>query len=699
MRNFVGRKHELLYLEEFCSDCMGNCVCLYGGDGTGKSQLVNEFAMKMSAKYWTFIFKSTQHESPNNYGYQWLQNLLTGEAFFRGKDSWDKEMMVEAKIKDFIKLALSFDKASMEFRLVELFERLCTLLKGEQRLLIIIDTGSDLADDKSIKFFRYLSGKVPKKAKIILVQKNRSLWDLIKTESMGSLALTAFSEHEVTEIELTSSLCNNGNRPDLVQRLMNKTNGNPLYLNIIIKQLELVAIKGKINAEDIDALPDTPDKLFLEIYNSIADKDCLEILRWLSIVPDKTDLNIISHLTLFPTNKIKEILNNSEIRLFFDIKTSVLPEGDDEMELNSPHQIFINILRDKSFMSDNELADGYKKLSAYYLKEIQDNKDDFESLMHYHLTLFLSGDKEAYTKSADGLIEKFYTFMLRESCLEIITRTIEYCKTLEMKQELYVEFINQAGIICHEQRHVDDALDYFNMAIAIYKEIKNRAGEASALGNIGIVYRDIFKTEEAFESLQASLNIYTEIKDLNGQENILTQMWKIDYEMSNFDKAIGYLLKLMVITKEMGSAEKLSSVVGNIGNLYCGSGEFDNAVIYYEQALHIVEGLGNTEKTATYLSRIGIAYLYNGLQYESLEYFVNALKLNQKLANVHGEAAQYGNIGIAYKNIGDLDNALIYFKYALKLFTRKVSSKHIKLMKQNIDTVQMMIKKRDDKTE
>ncbi len=698
MLNFAGRKEELLHIEGFCSDNQSNLLYLSGDDGIGKSRLVNEFARKMSDKHWIFIFKPAQHESPNNYGYQWLKDFLTGDTFFNGRDAWIQEMEDEVKIKDFIKLALSFDNASMEFRIVELFERISSLLKNDQKLFIVIDPEDDLDGDKNINFFRYLSEKIHKKTKIILSQKNRAVLESIKRESVDVLDLTAISENETRKIILKSSIFNE-TRPDLVQKLVDNANGNPLYINFAIKQLEQVTVNEQVDESEINNLPDNTNDLLLTFYNSIHDKDCLEILRWLSIIPGTVDNDILSFLTLFPLEKIKECLEKSEIKLFFEIKENILSDDSTKLEIKPLHKTFVNILRHKSFPSEQELDNGYKKLSAYYLKKTLDDKENFASLANYHLSLYLSRDKEAYIKSANGLVEKFYTFMLRDSCIEIIKRTIDYCHSMKMEQEVYVDFINQAGIICHEQRHIDDALDFLNQAIAIYKKANNREGEASALGNIGIVYRDIFKTNKAFEFLQASLDIYTEIKDLNGQANILTQMWKIDYEMSNFDRAIGYLLKLMIITKQTGSNEKLSSVLGNIGNLYCGSGDFDKAVIYYEQALHIVESLGDAQKTAIYLSRIGISYLYNSLQYEALEYFSNSLKLYQNLGNIQGEATQYGNIGIAYKNIGDLENSLMYFKYALKLFTRRVSLKHIKLMKQNIDTVQKLIKKKEDLNE
>lgn len=693
MTNFIGRKEELNMINRFCSGEESRLLFVCGENGVGKTSLLNEFAKSASDKHWVFRFKPEQNESPHSYIFQWLNDFLTGRTFFKGAEAWKDIMQNEVKVIDFIKMALVFDKASMGFRVVELLERVTSLFSNDRRLVIIIDPDRDLQGQHNIEFIEYLAKKVSTKIRVIVAQSDNAILELVKGEKISSLCLSGFSEEETTDMIATSDLFNEENQY-LSQKVFEKSSGNVLYIESCLELLKQTIKDRKVVDTDIEKLPDGLAVLMHSIYMLNQDKDNLEVIYWVSIIPGVIDYDILSFLTSFSLEKIEHILNCEYVKLI--ISTEKIEAG---VVVKPVHQSIFEIVMKEHSGRENEVSSRYKRLSGYYLKKTLKNETDFDSLMYYNLCLLRSKDKEVFIRAARGLVDKFYAFLLRDSCIEILERVIAFSKETKAGVDDYVEFIRQAGIICHEQKHIEKALDLFNEAIAIYRTTKNRDGEASVSGNIGIVYRDIFETGKAFEFLQASLDVYTEIGDKIGQSNILTQMWKIDYEMSNFDRAIEYLLKLLVLTKEIGDVGKLMTIFGNIGNLYCGSGDFDKAVIYYEQALNVSEMLNDNQKIATFLSRIGISYLYSGLHLEALEYFINSLKLHQQLSNMQEEAVQFGNIGIAYKKIGDLDKALEYFSTALKIFTRRGAVKHIKLMKRNIDSIKKINDEKENQNE
>lgn len=708
MESFIGRKSEISQIEQFCKNDQNRILMIFGENGIGKTTLLNEFAKRVSNKNWVFYFSPEKDESLNNYIFQWLIDMLTGRNFLGGRNVWEKILKKEVKVFDFIKLALNFENTSLKSRFTELLKRVSTLIP-DGKLIVFIDPDKDFKGEDAVNFLCFLRDNIPSGVKVILTESDEGVFAYNKrfaeSDKVNSISLSGFTESEYQQMLFCDNLSDKFNS-EATKKIQEKSKGNPLYIKTCINLINKQDFKdGEIDVSFIDNLPDDLSGLMLKFYESIQDTVNRDIVNWISIVSNWINCDLAAFLTTLSVEKIIDSLKDREMENLIEVKNKPVADTcNPEIQFNSDginvcknemiikpfHRMFSDTAIKKLVEKGDDLSGRYKRLSAYFLNKMLYDNSDFESLRFYHLYLYRSQDKEAYVKASIGLIERFYSYLLRDSCIEIIERVIKYCDELGDDEDDYVELISKAGIICHEQRHIDKAINFLNRALFIFKKTGNKDGEALVLGNIGIVYRDIFKTDEALKHLEESLNKYTVLNNKLGQSNILTQLWRLNYEINYFDKAIEYLLKLMVITGDLGLTEKLPSIMGNIGNLYCGSSDFDKAVVYYEQALNICKIIGNQRKVASYLSRIGLAYLYNSLYFEALEYFSNSLTIHERSGNLHGEATQCGNIGIAYKKMGELDNALVYFKRALEIFTMRTSLKHAKMMRRNIATVQKM---------
>jgi tetratricopeptide (TPR) repeat protein len=59
---------------------------------------------------------------------------------------------------------------------------------------------------------------------------------------------------------------------------------------------------------------------------------------------------------------------------------------------------------------------------------------------------------------------------------------------------------------------VEQAIGYYEQALAIAQEIGHRQNEGNWLGNLGLAYRDLGQVEQAREYLEQALHIFEEIK-------------------------------------------------------------------------------------------------------------------------------------------------------------------------------------------
>ena len=62
---------------------------------------------------------------------------------------------------------------------------------------------------------------------------------------------------------------------------------------------------------------------------------------------------------------------------------------------------------------------------------------------------------------------------------------------------------------------MEKAIEYYEQALEISREIGHRRGEGSDLGNLGLAYRDLGQVEKAVDYLKQSLAIFEEIKSPN----------------------------------------------------------------------------------------------------------------------------------------------------------------------------------------
>ena len=187
---------------------------------------------------------------------------------------------------------------------------------------------------------------------------------------------------------------------------------------------------------------------------------------------------------------------------------------------------------------------------------------------------------------------------------------------------------NDLAILYHTKSQFPEAEAHWQKALELYREIKDRRGEAIALGNMGVVYR----------------------------------------ERGDLDRAVEHYLKALQIHRRIGYVQGEVSDLGNIGSVYQLKGDLDKALEHYSKALEIDRRIGYVLDEAIRLGNMGAVYGAKGDLEKALEYYLKALEIDRRIGNVQGKAIQLGNMGVVYQVKGDLNKALDYMKEALRIF-------------------------------
>ena len=187
--------------------------------------------------------------------------------------------------------------------------------------------------------------------------------------------------------------------------------------------------------------------------------------------------------------------------------------------------------------------------------------------------------------------------------------------------------LTNIGIVLGQQ-HVDDAIGYFEQALAIAREIGDREDESRAANNLAFTY----------------------------------------VILGRYEEAVGPLLEALELQREFGRRYGEAVALYNLGEAYVELGRFDEAIARSEEALAIAREIGSVRDEGYALYNLGRADLELGRLAEAADMFGRALPFHHAVGDKYGEAHDLHRIGIVHARAGRLDQAREAWTQARDLF-------------------------------
>ena len=122
-------------------------------------------------------------------------------------------------------------------------------------------------------------------------------------------------------------------------------------------------------------------------------------------------------------------------------------------------------------------------------------------------------------------------------------------------------------------------------ALEIRKQLKDKKGIASSLGNIGLVY----------------------------------------WNQGNYPKALKHYFEALEMNQELDDKREIAITLGNIGLVYWNQGNYSKALKHYFEALEMKQELDDKREIAITLGNIGIVYDEQGDHSKALKHYFEAL--------------------------------------------------------------------------
>ncbi|MDP6685275.1 MAG: tetratricopeptide repeat protein, partial [Candidatus Marinimicrobia bacterium] len=288
-------------------------------------------------------------------------------------------------------------------------------------------------------------------------------------------------------------------------------------------------------------------------------------------------------------------------------------------------------------------------LKAKYKYEKRENTDDTEIARGLLKKAIELDDNLILAKNLLGT--SYIEMGDYEEAMEIYTPVLQQAKELGDKQGMGSSLGNIGGVHYHKSDY-DTALDYYNRLLSIREEIGDKQGMGSSLGNIGIMYDIKGDDGKALDYYGRSLAIQEEIGDKRGMGYSLNSIGTVHKEKGDYDKALDYDKRSLTIREEIGDKRGMGYSLLSIGGVHYHKSDYDTALDYYNRSLAIQEEIGDKRGMGYSLNSIGIVHSNKGDYDKALDYLEKSLAIQKEIGIKAIELETTTYLYLAYKQLG-----------------------------------------------
>lgn len=207
-------------------------------------------------------------------------------------------------------------------------------------------------------------------------------------------------------------------------------------------------------------------------------------------------------------------------------------------------------------------------------------------------------------------------------------------------------------------------------SLQIFEQLGDGAGQANALGNLGMNAIARGALDEALAHLQRGLALAEEAGDESCQARCLNLIGVIHKQCGDFARARDLLSQSLGIFRALGDPQRIAALDNNLGGVLRSLGDFDAARACYEENLFIRRQLGDPRGEA--LALVNLANLLAQMEQfdEARQAYEQSLEISAHRDDPVGKALCLHNLGDLARNRGEYALALRHYQESLALRRR-----------------------------
>jgi tetratricopeptide (TPR) repeat protein/CHAT domain-containing protein len=233
------------------------------------------------------------------------------------------------------------------------------------------------------------------------------------------------------------------------------------------------------------------------------------------------------------------------------------------------------------------------------------------------------------------------------------------------------EALGTLGSVAAAAGRFNDAIEYTEGAIGIFKEL-NRPGEvATGYNNLGTLLTDMERYPEAESAFNKAKQQSEDLEDKRGIAVAELNLATMYNERSEFRRALETSKKALEFYTELGHAPGIVRSNMVIAASLSDLGRMNEAVLYSDRALDKAKMIGDVSLLANALGNRGVLHAEIGEFRRAASYYENALELVEEKGMPLEIATQQMHLAGIYADLGKFDTALEYAEKAKQIYSHQ----------------------------
>ena len=216
--------------------------------------------------------------------------------------------------------------------------------------------------------------------------------------------------------------------------------------------------------------------------------------------------------------------------------------------------------------------------------------------------------------------------------------------------------------------HWDQSAGLHQAALAAARQAGDRAGQAGALNELGILQRVTADYPAAAASHQQALELYRGLGDRLGQASAVNHLGTVQRLTGDFPAAAASHQQALALYRDLGHRVGQALAINSLGTVQMRAGDYPAAAASYRQALDLFRDLGHRMGQAMVTGNLGIVQSRTGDYPASAASHRQALDLFGDLGDRLGQATAILNLGEVQRLTGDYPAATASHRQALGIY-------------------------------
>jgi tetratricopeptide (TPR) repeat protein len=203
----------------------------------------------------------------------------------------------------------------------------------------------------------------------------------------------------------------------------------------------------------------------------------------------------------------------------------------------------------------------------------------------------------------------------------------------------------------------DDALHYYEHAVATIAQTDDTAAHARFVGDLGRLYRNLGYMDQAIASSQEALDAAIAASDRAAEGRWKDRLGLVDAFVGRLDEGRALLDEAVAIAREFGDRRTEGAALSNRGLIFQLQGQVDAAEDDLRQSLQIARDVSDRRGEAIILGRLAFAAEGRQEYDRALPLFREAFDISVALGERREQSYQLLGLGRARLGLGQLDDA------------------------------------------